>query len=290
MGEAAGEVRAHREEVERWRANRIARLTGPGGWLSIVGLEWLGGGPNTVGSDPTSDVVLPKGPLRVGAIEVREGHAAFVAEPRSGVTLNGAPVAGDPVPLLDDGDDRATVLRLGSLTFHVIRRGGALGVRVRDAESHARSAFAGIEHYPVDLRWRIESRFEPYDPARSAPVSTVLGTTETYAVPGAAVFEVAGRPLRLDAFLEHPDDDLFFVFADLTNHGETFGGGRYLYTPPADVDGIVVLDFNRAYNPPCVFTPHATCPLPLPGNRLPIRVEAGEKRYSGSTSKAAGAP
>ena len=290
MGAGDDEVRAHRDQVERWRANRIARLTGPDGWLSVVGLAWLREGVNTVGSAPSSDVVLPAGPPRAGSILVRGDRAAFVAEPGSGITTDGSPVDAGPLSLRDDVDDDPTVLRLGSLAFHVIRRDGALGVRIRDRERPARSGFAGIDHYPVDIGWRIVARFEPYEPARSVPVSTVLRTTETYVIPGAAVFERDGGQLRLDAFLERPEADLFFVFADLTNRDETFGGGRYLYTPRAGRDGTVLLDLNRAYNPPCVFTSYATCPLPLPQNRLPIRVTAGEKRYADPSTKGAAAP
>jgi hypothetical protein len=185
-----------------------------------------------------------------------------------------------PIPLRDDVDGPPTVLQMGSLRLHVIRRyADRLAVRVRDVESPARAAFRGIEHYPVDDRWRFEARFDPYEPSRVSEVPTILDVPEVYATPGAVVFEHESETHRLDAFLEPGETDLFIVFADLTTGTETYGGGRYLYTEPPDERGRVVLDFNRAYNPPCVFTEHATCALPLPQNRLPFRVEAGEKRY-----------
>jgi uncharacterized protein (DUF1684 family) len=172
------------------------------------------------------------------------------------------------------------VLQIGSVRFHVLWREGRLALRVKDSNSPARQAFTEIERFPVDLRWRLEARFEPYEPERSVPVPTVLGYDEVYRVPGALAFDVDGGTHRLEAFLEQGSTDLFIVFGDRTNGTETYGGGRFVYTPPPR-DGAVVLDFNRAYNPPCVFTPHATCALPLPENRLSIRVEAGERRYEG---------
>ena len=274
----------HAEEVERWRRDRLDRLTGPEGWLSLVGLWWLSVGDNRVGSDPANEVVLPehRSPPVVGTIRAGDGVATFTPEAGSPLQHGGRPVT-DSLRLDDDSGGDPTILSLGALSFFVVRRGGVLAVRVRDADAPARREFRGIGHYPVDIRWRIEARFEPYDPPRATLVPTVLGTEETYPTPGALVFEVNGASHRLDVFLEPPGEDLFVVFGDQTNRSETFGGGRYVYARPPGADGIVVLDFNKAYNPPCVFTPHATCPLPLPQNRLPIRVEAGEKRYEGST-------
>jgi uncharacterized protein (DUF1684 family) len=261
---------AHRREVEAWRTARLAKLTSPDGWLAVVALEWLQDGANPVG--------LPGSGAPAGTIEVDAGVATFHPADGASLTKDANPVMGT-VELLDDSRGDPTVLRRGSVSFQVIRRYGKLALRVRDGDTAAIRSFGGIEHYPVDLRWRIEARFEPYEPGRSEEVATVLDARETYAVPGAAVFEIDGKPYRLDVFLEDGESDLFVVFGDETNATETFGGGRYLYTPQAGPDGIVILDFNRAYNPPCAFTAHVTCPLPMPQNRLPIRVEAGEQRY-----------
>jgi uncharacterized protein (DUF1684 family) len=207
------------------------------------------------------------------------GRATFVAAPGSPVVHAGGPVT-KPLELRDDLEGQPTVLEVGSLRLHVIRRyEDHVAVRVRDLESPARKAFPGIEHYPVDGRWRFEAWFEPYEPPRVSRVQTVLDMEEMYSTPGALAFDHGGATYRLDAFLEPGETDLFIVFADLTNGRDTYGGGRYLYTKPADARGMVDLDFNRAYNPPCVFTVHATCALPLSRNRLPFRVEAGEKRY-----------
>jgi uncharacterized protein (DUF1684 family) len=263
----------HRREVEAWRSARLAKLTSPDGWLAVVALEWLQDGANPV--------VLPGREAPAGTIEVDVGVATFHPAEGEPFTKDGTPITGS-VELLDDSRGDPTVLRRGPVSFHVIRRYGTLALRVRDGESPAVRSFHEIEHYSVDLRWRIKARFEPYEEGRTAEVGTVLGTPEIYSAPGAAAFAIGGEPYRLDVFLEDGESDLFVVFGDETNQSETFGGGRYLYTPQAGPDGIVVLDFNRAYNPPCAFTAHVTCPLPLPQNRLPVRVEAGEKRYNGA--------
>jgi uncharacterized protein (DUF1684 family) len=165
------------------------------------------------------------------------------------------------------------------MTLHVIERGGRLAVRVRDTASPARTRFDGIEAYPVDARWRVAARFEPYEPARTVEVPTVLGTAEPMTCPGRLVFELDGRTFTLDAMSEADDADLFLIFADATNRDATYGGGRFLYAARPGADGTVVVDFNKAYNPPCAFTPYATCPLPPPQNSLELRVEAGEKRW-----------
>lgn len=264
------DAETHRKDVERWRAHRLARLTAPGGWLTLVDLHWLHEGDNPVGSGPLE---------RAGTITVRNGVVTLRADPAAGLTHQGSPV--DSLHLRDDSEGDPTLVRLGTLSFHLINRDGRLAVRVKDTESPARKAFAGIESYPVDLRWRLEARFEPSGPPREARVPNVLGFEESMVVPGALRFEVDGSSHRLLAFTETGTRDLFIVFGDLTNEDETYQGGRYLYAAPPKNDGPVVVDFNEAYNPPCVFTPYATCVLPLPENRLHVRIEAGEKRYHG---------
>jgi uncharacterized protein len=274
-------VSTHEEEVLKWREDRVHRLTGADGWLSVVGLAWLQDGENPVGSAPENRVHLPRGPAHVGTIRVKEGAAVATFDAGSGVTRDGKPVSA--LDLQDDSVGEPTVLRLSSLAFYVIRRGGRLAVRIKDQDSPARKAFTGIESFPVDLRWRVRARFVPSPSERSVHVPTVLGMTETYQVPGSVEFDHEGHALRLEAFLEEGETDLFLVFGDLTNRSETYGGGRYLYATRLDEQGVVIVDFNKAYNPPCVFTPFATCALPLPENRMPIRIEAGEKVYRGST-------
>ena len=268
----------YRAEIARFEAARRERVAGPEGWLTVVGLAWLHEGSNPIGSDPSFTVELPAGkaPDRFGTIDVESGHATL----RTTAPFDHEGHSLTELPLADDRGGRdPTIVRLGDVSFFLIRREGRLAVRIRDARSEARAAFAGLTYFPTDPRWRFQARFEPFDPARTLELPTVLDTIETYEVPGALAFDVEGRTHRLEAYLEDPQSDLFVMFGDLTNATETFGGGRYMYVKPPGPDGVVVLDFNKAYNPPCVFTAHATCALPPTANRLPIAIPAGEKRY-----------
>jgi uncharacterized protein (DUF1684 family) len=272
---------SYRAEIERWRTRRLAHLTAPTGWLSLVGLDWLHQGTNVIGADPSSDVRLPAGTAtpRLGVIEAGEEGVTAHLEPAAGVTHDGKPVT--TLALRDDAHGSPTVLELGALSFHLIRRAGRLGIRVRDRDRPRSVAFDGIEYFPIDRKWRRPGRFSPSDPPQEVLVPNVLGFEETMVVPGSLQFEIDGTPQRLLAFEEEGTEDLFIVFGDETNGDQTYQAGRYLYARPADDRGHTILDFNKAYNPPCVFTPHATCVLPLPENRLPVRIEAGEKRYRG---------
>ncbi len=170
------------------------------------------------------------------------------------------------------------MLAHGSLSFYLIKRGARLGVRVKDREASTLKEFKGVPTFAVNPLWRLVARFEPYDPPRKIDVPNILGSTEADESPGAVVFDVKGEKFRLEAVKEDDSGELFLIFGDKTNGTETYGGGRFLYTLPPK-DGTVVVDFNQAINPPCVFTPYATCPLPPAPNRLPIRIPAGEKAY-----------
>jgi uncharacterized protein (DUF1684 family) len=272
----------HVREVDAWAARRLERLTADDGWLTVVGLEWLEPGANTIGSGPANRVRLPGGPERLGSILVSDVGIRLDAAPGVEGLLGPAGAVSRAIELLDDrGGREPTRLRLDALTFFVIEREGHRAVRVKDAGAPARERFGGIERWPVDARWRVEARFEPLPADASVLAPDVLGTGQTYATPGVLRFDLAGAPCRLVAFQEPGEDELFLVFGDRTNGTDSFAGGRYLYAQAPDGRGIVVLDFNRAYNPPCVFTAFATCALPLEENRLVVRVEAGEKRYEG---------
>jgi uncharacterized protein (DUF1684 family) len=268
---------AHRAEVEAWRDGRYAALKRDLGWLTLAGLVWLETGRNRVGSHPDAGVVIPGAPADVGWIDVAEDGSASAtgAWSHQGILVDG-------VPLTDDADGAATILEIGDLRQCVIRRGGRLGLRTWNLASPARSTFAGIPHWPVDPAWRLDARFHP-TPERSITVPDVLGIEESQASPGEVEFAALGSTHRLQALSGGPGGDLWLVFGDVTNGTDTYAGGRFLYTAAPDAERRVVVDFNRAYNPPCVFSGYATCPLPWPENRLPMRIEAGEQRYSPST-------
>jgi hypothetical protein len=271
----------HAAEIEAFRAEREANLRKPNGWLSLVGLHWLEEGANPFGSGAKNKIVFPEKAPEEAGVFLLEGETVSVsAADDSGLQVDGAALpAGELVVVRNDNaEEGPTPLTLGSLSFYAIRRGDRFGIRVKDSESAVLRNFHGLDAFPTDFAWRIEGRFEPYDPPKVIPVPNVLGTVSEEPSPGALVFEVAGTEYRLDptGVLSEP---LFVIFGDATNGKETYGAGRFLYVDPPDEQGRVVLDFNRAYNPPCIFTPYATCPLPPKGNKLPIRVEAGEKTY-----------
>ena len=272
-------------EIAAERERRLKRLRDPEGWLSLVGLEWLAEGDNRVGADTDADVVLrgTDAPLMAGTIAVRDGRASFVAEPRAGVTHAGQPAG--RIDLADDTEGEPTTLAVGSLRFHLVRRGSQLGVRVRDRAAPALAAFRGLDYFPIHRSWRVTARFEPVA-GRMVPVPDVIGLVLDESSPGEVVFERDGLEHRLDA-LAGDAGRLWLVFGDATNEAETYQGGRFVYTQPPRADHSVVVDFNLAYNPPCVFSPYATCPLPWPQNRLALRIEAGERRYPATIDYAA---
>jgi uncharacterized protein len=261
-----------------WEERRLKRLQAEDGWLTLVGLGWLKEGANTAGSDGKAAVVFPEGaPKDVGTFTRSGSKVSF--QPAAGVTVTreGKPFPGGPVQSDEEGRAQPDILQVGRLRFQLIDRGSRIGVRIKDPEARARKEFKGIPRYPASERWRIVARWEPTNPPAEIAVPNVLGEVERSPSPGTAVFTLDGREYRLTPVLEVGSPDLFFVFADETNRTETYGAGRFLYADPAK-DGTVVLDFNRAYNPPCAFSAFATCPLPPKQNRLAFRVEAGEKR------------
>ena len=270
----------HAAEVEAWRADRLARLTAPDGWLSLVGLHWLQEGGNSIGSDAGNDIVIEGVPSRLGSVELAGGQARLELDPAA----REARIEGSgqrSATLLDDSHEKPTIVVSGTTRFYLIERNGRHGLRVKDSGAKARTDFAGIDSFPVDPAWRIEAKWVPFDPPHTLEVPNVLGQVDRFPVPGKAVFERDGRTFELLPVLEEPDaTELFVIFADRTSGKATYGAGRFLYAPMPK-DGHIVLDFNKAYNPPCALTPYATCPLSPPENRLDVRVTAGERKYRG---------
>ena len=275
----------HRSEIQKWQSDRLASLTREDGWLTLVGLFWFKQGENKFGSDPGNAIVLPKGkaPGVAGSLAVEKGQVLLTVRPGVEITADNKAVTTAGLVLKDDTEtDGPTILKLGSLLINVIKRGDRIGVRVKDTESQTRREFKGLEYYPIDPKWRIEARFEPYQPAKMIPITNVLGMTDDETSPGALAFEVDGKTYRIDPILEKGETDWFVMIADDTTGKETYGAGRYLYVTPPDASGKVMIDFNKAYSPPCAFTNFATCPLPPQQNRLALRVDAGEKKYAGT--------
>ncbi len=262
-------------EVDAWHEARVTRLKADDGWLTLVGLHPLHAGSNRLGSAEGEDVQLAAGaPAKVGTITVAPDQILFAAQ--SGVTVFQGDEEISTAVLVPDDPGPPTVLQTGSFLFYVIVRGDLLFLRVKDRQAEALQSFTGIDRFLVDSRWRVTARLEPG--AATTQVPNVLGQVDEVPSPGVLVFKVAGRECRLTPQGE-PGQGLFLVFGDLTNGHTTYGGGRFLSTTPIAEDGTVVLDFNRAYNPPCVFTPHATCPLPSVDNLLDVAIEAGEMMW-----------
>ena len=260
-GMALAAVTAYESEIAQWRRAREAALKADGGWLTVAGLFWLHEGANRFGKDASNDIALPDGAAMAGVFELHNGKVT--------VTLDGA--------TREVVHDSADVVKVGRLSLFAIKRGDRYGIRLKDPDSEYVHGFHGIEYFPPSETYRVTAKFvsEP----RKIPILNILGQTEDSECPGYAVFRLHGTDMRLYPIIEEPGDkQLFFVFRDQTTGKETYGAGRFLYSD-LPKDGQVVLDFNKAYNPPCAFTPYATCPLPPKDNHLPVRVEAGEKKY-----------
>jgi len=260
-GIAMAATTAYQDSILEWRKNRDAALRKPDGWTSLAGLFWLHEGANSFGADPASDVPLPSGPAHAGTFELHSGQIAATMDGQTRV-------------LTPDSKDVVTV---GRLNLWPIKRGDRYGIRLKDPDSEYRRSFRGIQYFPIDEKYRITAKWVAAP--RQIPILNVLGQTEPSENPGYAVFELAGKEMRLYPIIEEPgDQQLFYIFRDLTTGKETYPAGRFFYSAMPK-DGQVVLDFNKAYNPPCAFTPYATCPLPPKENYLPARIEAGEKTY-----------
>jgi hypothetical protein len=279
---AAAAVAVHARTVNEIRATRLTNLQKPDGWLSLVGLHWLKAGNSYVGSGPTKGVRLAVGPDELGLIRLeRDGTVTFRATAGAGVTYDGKPAESRTRALVTDADGATPTVvgfNQGDASFIVIKRGESYGLRVRDALAPTRTRFPGLAYFDIDDAFRFDARFEAHPPGQTIPIVNVLGIEEAMANPGVVVFQKDGAEYRLEA-VDEGDGRLFLIFADRTSGHESYPAARFLYAEkPAADGGMTVVDFNRAYNPPCAFTEFSTCPMPPPSNRLDLRIEAGEKK------------
>ena len=267
----------YRQQIDAWHQKRIERLKKPDSWFSLAGLYWLKQGENTFGSGKDNDIVFPEGkaPAHIGKIILTGEQAEADIAPDVPVTCDGQPVK--RIALKNDQQGKPTILHLGTLSWYVIKRGKQFGIRLKDSENPPLKHFTGIERFPVDRTWRIKARYVPYATPKQVDIPTVLGTVVKEKAPGQLRFEYQGKTYHLEAL---DDGDAFFViFGDATNGKESYHAGRFLVVDKPDEQGVTYIDFNKAYNPPCAFTPYATCPLPPRENILPFAVTAGEKDY-----------
>ena len=277
--EAKAPADPYHAEILKFQQSREAALTAESGWLSIAGLWFLTEPDTTFGSDPLNDIVLPAGaPARAGTFEVRNG--AVTVKAADGVTfeLNGKPIT--TATLKPDGQGAPDRVGLGELQLWVHNSGDRLSIRLRDRNNPLRKSFTGTKWFPVNPAYRVEAVYKPFGKPKMVEVANILGDSDEIPIPGLATFSLNGQEYALEPFAEPGDPRFWFVFRDLTSQNETYPAARFLYTP-APVDGRMILDFNRAENPPCAYNPHTTCPLPTEQNRLRTRIEAGELRYEG---------
>lgn len=274
---------AYATETAAWRVKRLDAIAGPDGWSTLAGLFWLDSAAYTIGSDPrASTITLPPDNTapRVGTLMRTDSTYRFAAAPGVVAMVDSTRV--DTVTLVPDRSATPTVLRVGSVTYRMIVRGGKQALRVKDSSYVLRREFKGLDYFPLDTSLRVLARLVPHATPRTLRILNVIGQTDEYRSPGTLEFTIGGTPYHLTAAYEGRDTAQYFViFRDATSRDSTYPAGRFLYATPADSTGHTILDFNRAYNPPCAFTPFATCPLPPAENMLQGAVTAGEKRYAG---------
>jgi uncharacterized protein len=275
------------KDLAAWRMQHTADLLKPDGWLSLVGLEWLQPGDNSVGAAPDNKIHLSKGPAHLAVLHL-EGDNVTLNPPPGGFPqdflVSGTPAKPQSLRAEPNNDKVAPRMTMGTLNLYVIRRETRFALRIKDAQSPSITGFHGLKWYPPDETYRVTAKWIPYTPFRTITLATLVGTNYDQPVPGAAEFVLAGKAWRLEPVLEDPAvAKLFFILRDTTSTTTTYQAARFLYTgfPTNGLDkpGELVLDFNRLENPPCAYTPFSTCPLPPPGNHLPIALPVGEQRY-----------
>lgn len=267
----------HAAGVEAWQSWRLADLTAEDSWLTLIDYHWMSTFPISIGSAAGSDIVLPRGPALVGTFTHDDTGIAF--EPAApGVLADSSEVAAPVAVLREDGT--GVVFRLDEMSWLVRTFQGRPAVRVRDNAAPLRTEFPGLDYFPVNPHWRLEARYEPYSPPKRFPVAIFTGGDDLEESPGRVIFEIDGETYSLDV-TDTSDTGYFVIFSDETSGAESYPAGRYVWfdKPEGSDSGRVVLDFNKAYNPPCAFTEYATCPLPPRAHRIAARIEAGELTF-----------
>lgn len=266
---------AYEKELDAWNKKRVAYLKSESGWLNLAGLFWLQPGENKIGTSEENTVVLPagKGPALAGNLQWQDGQVKLFAEPNTAFSIANKSI--QQAIVYHPDSTAQPVVALGSLRFHIIKRDTKIGVRLRDLEHPALAAFKGVDRFTPDTAYKVTAQLVPATGNKTIAITNVLGQTMQQPSPGTLVFAIKGKTYSLEALTE--GEELFILFGDKTNGYETYGAGRFLYAAMPAADGKVLLDFNKAINPPCAFTPYATCPLPPRQNQLPLRIPAGEQ-------------
>lgn len=267
----------YEDSIEAFHQKRLERLKRHDGWLTLVGLSWLPEGVSTVGSAADCRLRVEAAPAHLGQIVVEGEQITFEFAQGISGSLNGEPVS--KVVLDPTVKEGTQVLAAGSLSWYLLRRNGKPALRWKDSQAETLTTFPGIERFPVNPGLRLEGRLERSTTRLEIP--TVMGYSEQEISPGQAVFDYQGQTYRLHLTGDPEDQKFFLVFSDETSGKESYAAGRFLYVERLENDRLL-LDFNKAYLPPCAFTPYATCPRPPRGNSLPFAVPAGEKNLVGA--------
>ncbi len=278
MYSSAQNKKSFQEDMTEWKQKRIAALKAPNGWLNLTGLYWLKPGKNNFGSASTNEIVYQHKdmPKNAGYFLYENKQVYWVTAETVKITIKDSGVS--KVLVYEEGKQVAPLLALGSLRWNIIQRDDKIGIRLRDLQSPKLSSFKGCERYKDDSTWRLNARFEKKQENKLL-ITNVLGQTNAQESPGKLIFSIAGKEYQLDALGE--GNELFILFGDATSGKGTYPAGRFLYADLPDAKGNTIIDFNKAFNPPCAFTIYATCPLPPKQNILPIAIKAGEKDHLG---------
>lgn len=266
----------HEEIIEAWRAARHQRLSEPDGWLTLVGLVWLEQGEISIGSAADNDIHLSRGPDYWGKVLLDGKNLTFENLDPEHVLIDGEQL--ENARLIADTEGDATVVSSEGYRMHAIFR-ESYALRIKDAQAPALRHFRGVDNYPINESWRIEGAFTPAGDGESIEIANVLGQISDTPIFGELKFEKDGKTHTLMGLEYEGTDKVWFIFADRTSGRGTYGAGRYVYSDAAPADGRLTVDFNKAYNPPCVFNPWSTCPIPPHENRMDLHVTAGEKDF-----------
>lgn len=273
----AQKTSSYQDSLVAWHQKRIQDLKAPNGWVNLVGLLWLHPGKNGFGSAKNNEIIFQHKdmPANAGSFLWENGMVQWVSQ--NGVATKIKDSLIQEAILFSANSKQAPQISLGTLRWNLIKREDKIGIRLRDLNAPALKKFTGVPYYPIDAKYRVDAILEK-PVSNQLMITNVLGQTTAQETPGRLVFQLNGITYKLDA-LDEGGDELFVIFGDATNEKETYPTGRFMYVPKPDASGHTVIDFNKAFNPPCAFTVHATCPLPPKQNILPIALKTGEKKF-----------